>query len=102
MSGRSSRLCGLACVDCCMSLLSLPPAAAPSSSEDTAPERLDAVAHTYLQLMGTRDPALRAHCEAVAKMSVALAHGLGMPHSPRNPPARAAPVHGVGKVAIPA
>src|SRR5947199_9433208 len=99
MSGRSSRLCGLACVDCCMSLLSLPPAAAPSSSEDTAPARLDAVAHTYLQLMGTRDPALRAHCEAVAKMSLALARALGIQHSRRVRRTRAALTHDAGKLA---
>src|SRR2546421_3599805 len=100
MPGRSFPLCGLACVVCSMSLLSFPPSLQ-HHPDDAAPPRPDVVVNTYLELLGSRDAALRAHSEAVADTTLALARELGLPR-PGLPRLRhAALLHDVGKLAVP-
>ena len=54
-----------------------------------------------LDLLEERDPGLRAHSEAVARMSVLIAAWLGLPAEHCERLRRAALLHDVGKLAIP-
>jgi HD-GYP domain-containing protein (c-di-GMP phosphodiesterase class II) len=82
-----------------MSILRFSPA--PAREPDSAPDRSDVVVETYLQLLGARDPELRAHAEAVAETSVAVAAEVGLPASRIGRLRRAALMHDVGKLAVP-
>jgi HD-GYP domain-containing protein (c-di-GMP phosphodiesterase class II) len=84
-----------------MSLLTFPRSAQAHPADGLAPQRPDAVVETYLAVLGARDPALRAHSEAVADRSFALARELGVARNRLQRLRRAALLHDVGKLAVP-
>jgi HD-GYP domain-containing protein (c-di-GMP phosphodiesterase class II) len=72
----------------------------PHFKRPPAPRHADPVARALLELMGTRDPALRLHSEGVARITVALAATLGLPSQTVERMHTAALLHDVGKLGV--
>jgi putative nucleotidyltransferase with HDIG domain len=65
------------------------------------PRRGDPAVRALLDLIGGRDPSLRRHSEAVARISVAVAEALELPPHRGDRLRSAALLHDVGKLAVP-
>ena len=79
----------------------LHPPEAPVSHDVAAAPPTDLVLHALLDLMAARDPGLRAHSVAVARLSVCIGKALGFRGVRLDRLRRAALLHDVGKLALP-
>ena len=74
---------------------------APRSHDLVQVPPTDLVIHALLELMGARDPGLRAHSVAVSRLSACIGRALGFRDLRVERLRRAALLHDVGKLALP-